>query len=138
MIDDVSDLPFMASLMDIHRNISPNNKYGFSIPTYQRGFSQQYTEWTDSWEEFFANSLKQVFEYEEKSHGPDKELKTLERAILQKVVPRLLRPLETSGRTIQPRLIHGDLWDGNVLTKTADDSPVLVDPSCIYAHNEGK
>jgi hypothetical protein len=82
MIDDVSDLPFVASLMDIHRNISPNNKYGFSIPTYQRGFSLQYTEWTDSCEEFFANSLKQVFEYEEKSHGLDKELKILERAIL--------------------------------------------------------
>lgn len=137
MTDDVPDPSFMASLADLHaRTISPNNKYGFSIPTFQRGIPQ-YTEWTDSWEEFFANSLKRVFELEEKTHGPDKELKALERAILQKVVPRLLRPLETGGRTIKPCLIHGDIWDGNVSTKVADDSPVLFDASCSYAHNEG-
>jgi protein-ribulosamine 3-kinase len=137
MTDEVPDPSFMASLADLHaRAISPNNKYGFSIPTFQRALPQ-YTEWADSWEEFFSNSLKRVFEFEEKTHGSDKELKALERAILQKVVPRLLRPLETGGRTIQPSLIHGDIWDGNVSTKVADDSPVVFDGSCIYAHNEG-
>jgi protein-ribulosamine 3-kinase len=137
MTDDVPDPSFMASLADLHaRTVSPNNKYGFSIPTYQRAMPQ-YTEWTESWEDFFTNSLRHVFEFEEKTHGLDRELKVLERAILQKVVPRLLRPLETGGRTIRPRLIHGDVWDGNVSTKVADDSPILFDASCIYAHNEG-
>jgi fructosamine-3-kinase len=67
----------MASLADLHaRAISPNNKYGFSIPTFQRALPQ-YTEWADSREEFFSNSLKRVFEFEEKTHGSDKELKAL-------------------------------------------------------------
>jgi len=137
MTDDVPDPSFMASLADLHaKTLSPNKKYGFYVPTFQRTISK-YTAWTDSWEEFFSNSLKHVFEIEEKMHGSDKELKTLERAILQKVVPRLLRPLETGGRSIQPRLIHGDVWDGNASTRASDNSPVLFDAICIYAHNEG-
>lgn len=137
LTDEVPDTSFMAALADLHaKAVSPTGKYGFPIPTAQRTLPQ-YIEWTDSWEEFFANSLKRVFEYEEKKHGPDKELKALERTVLQKVVPRLLRPLETGGRRIQPRLIHGDIWDGNVATRAADDSPVIFDASCIYAHNEG-
>lgn len=137
MTDDVPDPSFMESIAELHiKAISPNGKFGFSVPSFQRTVPQ-YTEWNDSWEEFFSNSLKHVFELEEKTHGPDKELKTLETAILQKVVPRLLRPLETGGRTIRPRLIHGDIWDGNASTKAADESPVLFDASCIYAHHEG-
>jgi protein-ribulosamine 3-kinase len=138
MTDDVPDPSFMVSLADLHMGgFSPKNKYGFSIPTFQRAMPQ-YTEWTDSWEEFFANSIKRVFEFEERTHGPDAELQKLEKAILEKVVPRLLRPLETGGRSIQPRLVHGDIWDGNVSTKAEDNSPVIFDASCIYAHNEGK
>jgi protein-ribulosamine 3-kinase len=96
----------------------------------------QYTEWTDSWEEFFSKSIKHVFEAEERTHGPDPEMRSLEEAILSKVVPRLLRPLETGGRTIVPRLIHGDIWDGNVSTTADNEAPVIFDASCIYAHNE--
>jgi protein-ribulosamine 3-kinase len=137
MTDDVPDPSFMASLADLHRRgLSPNDKYGFPIPTFQRAMPQ-YTQWTDSWEEFFANSIKRVFEFEERTHGKDDELKELEKAILEKVVPRLLRPLETGGRTIQPRLVHGDIWDGNVSTRAEDDSPIIFDASCMYAHNEG-
>ena len=137
MTDDVPDTSFMASLADLHsKTSSPNNKYGFSLPAYQRTVLQ-YTQWTDSWEEFFTKSLKHVFKIEEKVHGQDKEMKILERAIIQKVVPRLLRPLETGGRSIQPRLIHGDIWDGNCSTRATDNSPVIFDASCLYGHNEG-
>ena len=31
---------------------------------------------------------------------------------LEKVVPRLLLPLEADGRVLKPCLIHGDCWDG--------------------------
>ncbi len=137
MTDDVPEpSSFMAAIADLHmKGLSPNGKYGFHIPTFQRSMPQ-YTEWSDSWEEFFSNSIKRVFEFEERTHGPDPEMQKLEEAILTKVVPRLLRPLETGGRMIQPRLIHGDIWDGNVSTRVEDDSPVIFDACCIYAHNE--
>ena len=75
---------------------------------------------------------------EEKSQGPDEEMQQLCDKVLTKVVPRLLRPLETGGRSIQPRLVHGDIWDGNVSTSTETDSPVIFDATCIYGHNESK
>ena len=124
------------SLANLHmQGLSPNGKYGFSVPTLQ-GTIPQYTTWTDNWEEFFTNSIKLVMENEEKSQGPDPELQQLCEATLTKVVPRLLRPLETGGRRIQPRLVHGDIWDGNVSTDAATNTPVIFDATCIYAHNE--
>ena len=76
MTDDVPDTSFMAALADLHsKTISPNNKYGFSVPSFQRTVPQ-YTQWSDSWEEFFSYSLKHVFEAEEKIHGPDKDIES--------------------------------------------------------------
>ena len=73
---------------------------------------------------------------EEKSQGEDPEMQELCKEILTKVVPRLLRPLETGGRQIQPCLVHRDIWDGNVSTDKATNTPVIFDATCIYAHNE--
>ena len=54
-------------------------------------------------------------ENEERSQGSDPEVQALWKETLSEVVPRLRRPLETGGRTIQPRLVHGDIWDGKCL-----------------------
>lgn len=56
MNDDLPDVNALASsLAELHMNaVSPNGKYGFPVPTLQ-GTVPQYTEWTDSWEEFFRN-----------------------------------------------------------------------------------
>ena len=137
MNDDLPDVDALAaSLAELHmKGISPNGKYGFSVPTLQ-GTIPQYTEWNDSWEDFFSRSIRLVMENEEKSQGQDPEVQKLCEAILSKVVPRLLRPLETGGRQIQPRLVHGDIWDGNVSTNNATDTPVIFDATSIYAHSE--
>ncbi|KAG8525539.1 uncharacterized protein KY384_009183 [Bacidia gigantensis] len=137
MTDDLPDVQMMgASLAELHkRGLSPNGKYGFSVPTLQ-GTIPQHTDWCDSWEEFFSKSIRKVMENEERSQGADLEVQELCEAILSKVVPRLLRPLETGGRQIRPRLVHGDIWDGNVSTDTETDKPVIFDATCIYAHNE--
>ena len=139
MTDELPDVQGLgASLAELHKKgLSPNGKYGFSVPTLQ-GTIPQYTEWTDSWEKFFTNSLKTVMDNELKSQGPNEEVEHLYTETLSKVVPRLLRPLETGGRTIQPRLVHGDIWDGNVSTDIATNTPVIYDATCIYAHNESR
>jgi len=69
-------------------------------------------------------------------HGRSEEMQELFEAILKKVIPRLLRPLETGGREIQPRIVHGDLWDGNTSTNAVTDKPLIFDASSMYAHNE--
>ncbi len=137
MTDDLPDVQGLAkSLAELHKKgISPNGKYGFSVPTLQ-GTIPQYTEWTDSWEEFFTKSLKKVMDNELESQGSDDKVERLYGETLSKIVPRLLRPLETGGRSIQPRLVHGDIWDGNVSTDMSTNVPVIYDATCIYAHNE--
>ena len=69
-------------------------------------------------------------------HGYNEEMQELFKSIINKVIPRLLRPLETSGRDIQPRIVHEDLWDGNTSTDAATDLPLIFDASSMYAHNE--
>ena len=77
-----------------------------------------------------------MLELEEESQGYNEEMRRLSNAIMTKVIPRLLRPLETEGRQIQPRLVHGDLWDGNTSTDVETDSPIIFDAAAFYAHNE--
>lgn len=139
MDDDLPDIQKLArGLAELHINgENPDGKYGFYVPTLQ-GTVPQYTEWTETWEEFFSNSIRRVFENEEKSQGYDEEVHELCRLTLEKVVPRLLRPLETGGRKIRPRLVHCDIWDGNVSTDLNSNTPVIYDATCIYAHNESK
>jgi len=127
---------FARGLAKLHRTtISPTGKYGFPVATLQ-GTVPQFADWTDTWEEFFSRSFKALVEHEERSQGPDPEMHKLLEATFSTVIPRLLRPLETRGRSIRPCLVHGDTWDGNVATNIDTDNPVIFDSNCIYAHNE--
>ena len=96
-----------------------------------------HVDWAPTWELFFSRYISRIFDLEKELQGPDPKVQELTKQILEKVIPRLLRPLETGGRTIQPRLIHGDLWDGNTSTNKATNKPIIFDSGCIYAHNEG-
>ncbi len=137
MTDDIPEIQaFTETLAELHtRGISPNGMYGFEVPTY-KGTIPQYTKWHDTWEESFYHSLKWFMLAEEKSQGSDEEMERLCQSLLDLVIPRLLRPLETGGRSIQPRLIHGDIWAGNASTNIDTNMPVVYDGACLYAHNE--
>ena len=141
MANELPDVvTFCSMLADLHqRSItqSANGKFGFEITTYNAKLPQDNT-WNESWEAFHLQGLKQLFELEEESQGPSEELKQLLPALYEKVVPRLLRPMETEGRELKPCLIHGDLWDGNVAVNATSKSPLIFDASAFWAHNECK
>ena len=73
---------------------------------------------------------------EREPQGPSEELEELCEPLLEKVIPRLLRPLETGGRHIEPCLVHGDMWYGNVSSETDTGEPIVFDATAVYAHNE--
>ena len=56
--------------------------------------------------------------------------------LLDVIIPRLLRPLETEGRRVRPALCHGDLWYGNACTDLSTVEPMIFDGKALYAHNE--
>jgi protein-ribulosamine 3-kinase len=58
--------------------------------------------------------------------------------LFDKVIPRLLRPLESEGRSVKPSLVHGDFWYGNSGIDVDADEPLIFDACCFYAHNECK
>ncbi|KAJ1324156.1 protein-ribulosamine 3-kinase [Microdochium nivale] len=137
MTDDIPEIQaFCRNLAELHfKGISPNGKYGFDVHTY-KGTIPQYKEWHDTWEESYHHSLKWFVYAEEVSQGFDQEMSELCDGIFTKVIPRLLRPLETGGRSIQPRLIHGDMWAGNCSTNVTTNAPIIYDGASLYAHNE--
>ena len=139
VIDEVPDIEtFTIKIAELHlRSFSPNGKYGFPIPTYM-GQMAQYNTWTGSWEKFFILSMERLMTTIEESQGPDEELRELFSRTMSKVVPRLLRPLETGGRQNRPCLVHGDLYSGNVSVDAETGAPVIYDATCLFAHNECK
>ena len=115
---------------------SPNGKFGFDRPTYN-GDLRQKNGWTDTWEESFRIAFSGMLELlRERTVGGCPEIMDLVPDMIAKVIPRLLKPMETGGRSIKPSLVHGDLWNGNTATISGTNSPVIYDPSSSYAHNE--
>jgi protein-ribulosamine 3-kinase len=141
-IDMADELPevvdFCTKLADLHcrsMDKSPNGQFGFEVTTYNGNLPQK-NDWNESWEFFFILGLEHMFALEEQVQGPSERIKELLPALYEKVVPRLLRPLETEGRTLRPCLVHGDLWDWNVAVHAVTNQPYIFDSSAFWAHNE--
>ncbi|KAF4501431.1 bifunctional RIB2 [Fusarium agapanthi] len=137
MTEDMPDPDEFASrLSTMHqKSVSPTGKFGFHITTYA-GNLPQYVAWEDSWETFFAKSTRQALDLEISVKGNSNELEVLLQALFEKVIPRLLRPLESEGRTVKPSLIHDDLWYANAGIDVENDQPLVFDACCFFAHNE--
>ncbi|KAK8022948.1 hypothetical protein PG991_006829 [Apiospora marii] len=123
-------------LQKLHKtSSSPTGKFGFHIPTFN-GIVPLVNEWCDTWEEYFARQLRSDIEWEHSIRGPDPEFDATAEEFFEKVIPRLLRPLQTGGRSIKPVLVHGDIWPGNVQIDMATQRVILFDSCCCYGHNE--
>jgi fructosamine-3-kinase len=137
MIDDMPDPEnFGALLSKLHqKSVSPTGQFGFHMTTYA-GNLPQFVGWEDSWETFFAKTMRQALDLEIQRKGPSEELDVLSDALFQRVIPRLLRPLENEGRAVKPSLIHGDLWYANAGIDIDSGQPLVFDACCFFAHNE--
>jgi protein-ribulosamine 3-kinase len=137
MTDELPDLQsFPMKMAELHRNgTSPNGKYGFPVTTYH-GNTPLDHGWADTWEEYFTTRTKALLLLEQEAQGANDDIQALAGPFFAKVVPRLLRPLETGDRTIKPCLVHGDLWYGNATMDSETDLPIIFDAACFYAHNE--
>ena len=137
MIDEMPDPhKFASRLAALHQNsASPNGKFGFHVTNYS-GNLPQMNEWEASWEVYFAKCLRKALDLEREAKGDDPEFQVLVPVIFEKVIPRLLRPLESEGRSIKPSLVHGDLWYANSGIDVDSGEPLIFDACCFYAHNE--
>lgn len=129
-------VPFAKKMAELHsKAVSPNGKFGFPVRTHHGHIPIDH-DWADTWEEYFSTRKRPLIELEEASQGPSADLRQLSEPFFDVVVPRLLRPLETEGRKILPRLVHGDCWDGNASMDERSGLPIIFDAASFYAHNE--
>ena len=137
MTDELPDIEaFPMQMADLHRNgTSPDGKFGFYVATYH-GNTPIHHGWSDTWEEYFTRTARDLLRKEQEIQGPNEKILQLSGPFFEKVIPRLLKPLETDDRSIQPALIHGDLWHGNATMDGDTNEPVIFDAACFYAHNE--
>jgi fructosamine-3-kinase len=128
---------FTAELAEMHRkSTSPTGKFGFHIKTMAGTLPQHTDGWSDSWEEIFVKMFGYFLDLDGKTNEPWPELEHLKHLTRARVIPRLLRPLQSHGRNIKPCLVHGDLWDGNCAADKETGKPFIFDGQAFYAHNE--
>ena len=137
MTDEMPDPhEFSSQLAALHRDSkSPNGKFGFHMTTYS-GNLPQMNEWEGSWETYFTKNMRFALNLEIEAKGPDPEFDVLIPTLFDKVIPRLLRSLESEGRSVKPSLVHGDLWYANSGIDVNTGESLVFDACCFYAHNE--
>ncbi|KAH8903046.1 hypothetical protein BR93DRAFT_931480 [Coniochaeta sp. PMI_546] len=114
---------------------SPTGAFGFPVTTY-KGYFPVNNDWCEKWEDWFSREFRQTLQNFYSRRGEDLEFVELFEDFSSKVIPRLLRPLETGGRYIKPTLCHTDLWHGNAALDLETQECIIFDPCCLYGHNE--
>lgn len=101
-----------------------------------QGNISNYNQWCSTWGKYFSRNLCYMIDLERTIHGSDPEMDALYSDIMTKVVPWLLRPLESGGNKIILVLLHGDMCHGNVSVDNESDEPILYDTGSFFEHNE--
>ena len=117
---------FLDAIILIHSK--KNINYGFNFNTQIGGLKQPNSN-SKNWVEFYRDKrLNYIFDLINKNQPMDKAINTKVDLLLKKIdnfIPS--KP--------KPSLLHGDLWEGNILFKNKKFSG-LIDPGSFYGHNE--
>jgi protein-ribulosamine 3-kinase len=121
-----TNLDFLESIIKIH-NIT-NNLYGFEFNT-QIGALEQSNEFENSWTNFYSNKrLSPVFELASKRENMSD--------FINKKINYILKNIKNFiPENPTPRLLHGDLWEGNIIFNNKNFTG-FIDPGSFYGHNE--
>lgn len=122
-------------LSELHlksRGNSPNGKFGSDHVPYD-GKLPLLGEWDESWLSFFTKLMRLSYNHDIRANGHWQELDDVMQVVFDKLIPRLLGPLEGN---IEPCLIHGDLWEENIGTDINTNELYIIDAAAYYAHNE--
>lgn len=112
-------------LAALHSTLSPNGKFGADFDNFI-GATPQPNPWTESWADFYTeHRLDFQFRLASKRGHIFRDAAPLKTAVHSHL----------SGLDIEPSLLHGDLWGGNV-SFLSDGEPVLYDPACYFGDRE--
>ena len=116
----------LEAIISLHSNNSIN--YGFDFDT-QIGGLRQINSYSKNWVEFYRDKrLYYIFDLINKKQPMNSDINTKINLLLKKIdnfIPN--KP--------KPSLLHGDLWEGNILFKNKKFTG-FIDPGSFYGHNE--
>ena len=125
-----------TKLVGMHQaSVSPTGMFGFHVVSCPGKLAQQ-TTWNPSWVDYYVQLLRGAMRLDTEINGKWKNLTQCVDRLISHVVPKVLGPLESNGRTVKPCLIHGNLWDGNIGTAFETGEVYVFAASAHYAHNE--
>ncbi|XP_058104763.1 protein-ribulosamine 3-kinase, chloroplastic isoform X1 [Magnolia sinica] len=149
-------------LAEMHKAGQSDRGFGFDVNN-TIGSTPQINTWSSDWVEFFAeHRLGYQLKLAREEYG---DSNIYEKGIVQEMVfsppflhvflgrligscflvipyltgQRLIKNLRSlfENVEIEPCLLHGDLWSGNV-SSDKNGEPVILDPACYYGHNEAE
>ena len=131
-IDNNNNLPIktnddlLGAIISLHSK--RDNNYGFNFDTQIGGLKQSNSN-SKNWVEFYRDKrLHYIFDLINKNQPMDKVINTKIEILLKKLDDFI--PIKP-----KPSLLHGDLWEGNILFKNKKFSG-FIDPGSFYGHNE--
>ena len=121
-----TNLDFLNSIIELHS--IKNDKYGFKFNT-QIAAVEQVNDFDKNWINFYATKrLNPIFEMANYKYNLGK--------LINEKINFLLKNLNNFiPNNPLPTLLHGDMWEGNILFK--DNKFVgFIDPGSFFGHNE--
>ncbi|KAH9610845.1 hypothetical protein KSS87_003462 [Heliosperma pusillum] len=117
-------------LAEMHKAGKSDKGFGFNVEN-TIGSTPQINTWTSDWISFYAeHRLGYQLKLARDRYGDSSIYEKGQR--LAKNLTPLFEDI-----VIEPCLLHGDLWSGNI-TYDKNGEPVILDPACYYGHNEAE
>ncbi|KAI9181973.1 hypothetical protein LWI28_020649 [Acer negundo] len=117
-------------LAEMHKAGKSNKGFGFDVEN-TIGSTPQINTWTSDWIEFYAeHRLGYQLKLALDQYG-DSTIYQRGQRLMKNLAPLF------ENVVIEPCLLHGDLWSGNI-SSDKNGEPVILDPACYYGHNEAE
>ncbi|KAL2477757.1 Protein-ribulosamine 3-kinase [Forsythia ovata] len=117
-------------LAEMHKAGKSRKGFGFDVDN-TIGSTPQINTWTSDWIEFYGeHRLGYQLKLARQQYGDSLIYEKGQRLI------KNMAPLFKNA-VIEPCLLHGDLWSGNI-SSDKNGEPVILDPACYYGHNEAE
>ncbi|KAL2337381.1 hypothetical protein Fmac_011827 [Flemingia macrophylla] len=117
-------------LAEMHKAGKSSKGYGFDIDN-TIGSTPQINTWSSDWVQFYGeHRLGYQLKLALDQYG-DKTIYEKGQRLVKSMGPLFANVV------VEPCLLHGDLWSGNISSDKNGD-PVILDPACYYGHSEAE